>query len=183
MKQLMGIEANDTDRDDELSLFLQMSGDAAEKYIDNKIALDTVTENHSRSLTPVALRYWPAGTVSEVLVDGVDKTADWETFLDPGIQWAASSRSSASRSSSFDQLSITYEAGYEPLPNDLAYVIVRTAATYDTHGGGVAGAITKETVVGVGSIEYANNDNAPGSVGMLSPVSIGTLDMYRRMYV
>ena len=183
MKMLMDIEPTDTDKDSELSLFIQMAGDSAEKYIDNKIAKDTVTEKHSRSFTPVPLRYWPAGTVTEVLVDGVDQTAEWETFLDPGIQWSASSRSSASKTSFFDQLSITYEAGYDPIPPDLAYVIVRTAATYDTAGGGVAGAVIKESIVGVGSVEYSDNDNAPGSVGMLTPVTIGTLDMYRRMYV
>jgi len=58
-KTLNNLESRDTSQDEMLSLWLQMAGEAAESYIDNKIVLQEVTEEFRHQRWPIALRYWP----------------------------------------------------------------------------------------------------------------------------
>jgi len=180
LKQELGI--TDNTQDDQLSMYLQMAGEACERYIDNKIDSDQVIENYSHNKTPVALRYYPAAAPVTVEVEGEDVSDDWGLYTDNGIVWITTTACGAERNSCFEQLKITYQAGYDPLPSDLGYAVVRAAAAYETQGGGTSGQVKKESVVGVGSIEYATDADAPGSAGMLSATVIGTLDLYRRVY-
>jgi len=64
MKQMLGIV--DTARDAELSMYLDMAGNAAERYIDNIIEQREVTERISKKYVPVPLRYYPVTTVTSV---------------------------------------------------------------------------------------------------------------------
>ena len=180
MKQWMDI--TDDTQDADLSLWLDLAGRACEKYIDNKIVSQEVTEFYAMSKTPIDLRYYPAADVTSVLIDGGDDTASWELFTTDGITWAASNRHSASRVDYFNQLSITYTAGYDPVPSDLGYVLVSTAIAYGEQTTGT-GTIKKEVVNGVGSVEYAVSDDAAASVGLISSANIGVLDRYRRLHV
>ena len=181
VKQILDICDNDTSRDDELSLFIQMAGQACEKYIDNKLVSQEVTEKFSHSRTPIALRYWPAGSLVSVIKDGDDVTADWEVFTDDGIQWAVRDRSGSSVSCSFDQLDILYNCGYDPLPADLAYAIARTSLGYEQNG--ATGEVKRESIVGVGSIDYATSADDVGAEGMLSASTVDTLNLYRHWRV
>jgi hypothetical protein len=165
-----------------LSLYLDMAGTACEGYIDNKIVAQDVTEQFAMSRTPVGLRYWPAGDVANVTIDSVDVTAEYETYTSDGIQWEAKETCGSSRSTCFDQMSITYSAGYDPVPSDLGYVLARTGMAYGNQAGGV-GSVRKESVVGVGSIEYQTDEDAEGSSGLISSASISVLQKYRRYHV
>jgi hypothetical protein len=181
VKQRLGIV--DNSRDDELSMYLQIAGEACEAYCDNVLAEQPTTEQHAATFSPIALRYFPLVTLNAVTVDGEDKTADYETFESEGVDYVTSSRTSTTCDGGFKQMNIAYTAGYEPLPADLGAAISSAAISYET-GTGATGEVKKEMVVGVGSIEYTtSNDTSSGSTGMLSSSVTGTLDKYRREYL
>ncbi len=179
MKQLQGIADNSKDTD--YAMYLQMAGEACERYIDNKLALQDVKEEYEREVIPVALRYWPAPALTSVTVDGEDVTADWTVYYQDGVPWATTTPGAWETGTSFEQVSIAYTAGYEPLPTEVGYAIVSTAITYTNAGGSTAGAIKKESVVGVGSIEYTTESDGATGIGLLSLGTMGTLDLYRRI--
>jgi len=181
VKQKLGIV--DGSQDDELSMYLQIAGEACEAYCDNVLALQSATEQHPVTFSPIALRYYPFVTLTSVTVDGDDLVADYESFESEGVDYITTSRTSATRPSGFKQMDIVYEAGYEPLPADLGSAIAVAAISYE-QGTGATGEVKKESVVGVGSIEYTTaNDSSSGSTGFLSASVTGTLDKYRREYV
>ena len=184
LKQQLDMCITDTSRDDELSLWLQMAGEACEAYCDNALAAGDVTERHAVTFSPVSLRYWPVFSTdtATITIDGEDVTADYEFFYGPGVDYVTVSRTSRTCPDQFKQMDITYEAGYEPLPTDLGYAIVATARNYDSGVVGT-GEVKKESVVGVGSIEYATSADDTGSFGSLSSVTVTTLDKYRRLHV
>lgn len=169
-------------QDEFLSLYLQMAGEASEAYCDNVLAEQEVTESHPGTFSPVSLRYYPVSTLDSVTVDGDDKTTDYETFKSEGIDYVTVNRTSANYPDGFKQFNITYTAGYEPIPADLGAAIVRAAVSYES-GIGATGEVKKESVVGVGSIEYSTSADDGQSVGMLSASVTGVLDKYRRQYV
>lgn len=182
-KTLNNLESRDTSQDEMLSLWLQMAGEAAESYIDNKIVLQEVTEEFRHQRWPIALRYWPVeDTLTAVSLDGEDTLADWLVFRRDGLQFITKDKSGKGCVGSFEQLDVTYNAGSDPIPAELGYVLAATAIAYDSKAGGVSGQVKKEVIQGVGSVEYATNEDAPGSVGSLSPSSISVLDRYRRLY-
>ena len=181
-KQLLGIEPADTSRDQELSQFLEMAGQAAERYIDNIIEQREVTEQIARRKEPVALRYWPVTGPLSVTVDGADLSGEFSTYRDDGLGWAVRSTCNLWRNCCFEQMNLTYTAGYNPLPADLAYALAQSGASYET--GGTGGAVKRETVVGVGSIEYVAGDEggAAQRVGQLPASAVAVLDTYRRKF-
>lgn len=179
-RQLAGL--CDTDRDRELAMYLQMAGEAAENYVSNVLALKSVTERIARSRAPVALRYTPYVDGLTVTVDGVDVSADYEAYQDDGLAWAVRGASEVYRSGSFSQMVITYNAGYDPLPADLGYAIAQAALAYLNSNSASSGAVKKESIVGVGSIEYATADDLVGGVGMLPAATVAVLDRYRRYF-
>jgi hypothetical protein len=79
-------------------------------------------------------------------------------------------------------MNIAYTAGYEPLPADLGAAIATAAISYE-QGTGASGEVKKESVVGVGSIEYSVSTDDGGADGFLSAAVTGTLDRYRRSYL
>ena len=177
MKQLLNI--TDDTQNDELSMWLQMAGEAAEQYIDNKLAKQEVKELFASNRSPVALRYFPASTLTSVDLDGTDQTADWQTYISDGICWAENGVISKS---TFEQLTITYDAGFDPLPAEVGYAITQIAVNYEASGGSGSSGIKKEVIQGVGSIEYVTSADTDGNVGLLAPATIGTLEKYRRIH-
>jgi len=180
MKDILGI--TDASRDTELSLHLQAGGEACEKYIDNKIAEVQVDENFSHARNQVALRYYPVSAVGAVFVDGTNEITDYLEFDDEGLKWVVGSQGKCCLeiNQCFSSLLIRYTCGYEPLPADLGYAVVMTAMSYESERGAVSGAVKKEVVTGVGSIEYSTGDDISVGVGLIPPAAIGTLDLYRR---
>ena len=181
LKQQLDMCDNDTSRDEELSLWLQMAGLACEAYCDNVLCLQEATERHACTFSPITLRYHPVQSITSVTVDGVDATADYELFFDVGLDYATISRTGASKGDKFNQMDLVYQAGLEPMPADLGYAIVLTATSYESQTSGT-GLVKKESVVGVGSIEYATGDDE-GGTGVLSATTTSVLDKYRRCHV
>lgn len=175
LKDQLGITG--TDQDTELSMYLQMAGEAAERYIDNVIASSACTQKLKRCRTPIRLCKFPYIDDLTVTVDGVDVTADWEVISEDGIDYVLSNRYSQSRGTAFEQVVLTYNAGYTPLPTDIGFAIVQTAMTYEV-GGAQGGAIERESVTGVGTIQYS--DAGAAASGMIPASAVAVLDRYRR---
>jgi hypothetical protein len=181
MKQILGI--TDNSRDDELGMYLQVAGEACEKYIDNKIAEQPVKEDWSHARNQVALRYYPVQSIDSVIVDGVDELTDYELFRDVGLAWVVGDKCTLRIDDCFNQLAVGYTAGYAVLPGDLGYAVVITSLAYETERGAVSGSVKKESIVGVGSIEYTTSADSVSGVGLIPPSAISTLDLYRRYHV
>ena len=180
MKQQLDI--TDASMDAELSMYLDMAGNAAERYIDNIIEQREVIERFPIVSDPIALRYYPIQTLVLVEIDSVDKTTDYQLFYQSGIGWSVKNVSGCDKGTKFEQMDVTYTAGFSPLPAELGFAIVQSALSYETGASG--GSIRRESVVGVGSIEYAT-DEASGAairVGQIPASAVAVLDAYKRLY-
>ncbi len=177
------LDITDSAMDTELSMYLDMAGNAAEKYIDNIIEQRDVVERFASVNDPIALRYYPVTDLVLVGIDSVNVTTDYQLFFETGIGWTVKNTSGRSVGTSFKQMDITYTAGYDPLPADLGFAIVQSAMSYETGASG--GAVKRESVVGVGSIEYATDESSGAAVrvGQLPASAVAVLDAYRRLYV
>ena len=182
MKKQLGIEDYETCRDDELSMYLDMAGAACERYIDNIINERDVKESFKTDQHPIALRYNPVTALVGISVDGEDVLEDYELFHEEGLHWSVKNRCGWHEGSCFEQMILTYTAGYNPLPADLAFAVVTASRGYESGTGGSIGGIKKEVISGVGSIEYNTDDSTGGSVGLLAPSVTGVLDTYMRKY-
>ena len=183
MKFRLGVCDNDTSQDEILTLYLTMAGEAAEKYLDNKLIKQEVTERIAIPYSPIDLRYWPAEAPTLIELDAEDVTTDYESFVQDGIRWTAKNGSAMlNRDDDFKQLDVTYMAGFDPVPADIAYALTSTAVSYSNNAGNVSGAVSKEVVNGVGSITYDTTGDSEGSVGMLTPSTMGGLEKYRRYH-
>jgi hypothetical protein len=182
MKTQTGVCDGDDSQDIALSLYLQIAGEAAENYCDNVLASQDTTEQHPVKFSPVALRYYPVTALNAVTIDGDDMTTDYEVFDSEGVDYLTSSRTGSTSENSFKQMNIAYTAGYDPLPADLGSAIVVAASSYET-GTGATGEVKRESVVGVGSIEYSVAADDGNSSGFLSSNVTGVLDKYSRRYL
>lgn len=183
MKSMLGLCGNDTSQDEMLALYLEMACKAAEAYLDNKLVKQEVTERIERYLNPVALRYWPATEPTAVTRDGEDVLEAYSTFVQDGLTWVTNSTCGRDKNCCFEQLDITYEAGFDPVPADVAYALSATAIGYSKDAGNVSGAVSKEVVNGVGSITYNTSGDVEGNVGVMTPTTIAVLNIYRRIHV
>lgn len=184
LKDKLDICYNDTSRDDELTMWLEIAGKAAEAYCQTVLAAQDVTERHAVTFSPVRLRWYPVADITNavVMIDGEDVSADYEFFYDIGNDYITVNRNSANLPDGFKQMDITYNAGYDPLPIDLAYAIAGGAAKYDNEVVGT-GEVKRESVVGVGTIEYATSADDTGNFGAYSASQLDILNHYRRMHV
>jgi hypothetical protein len=178
-KQLLAVL--DTSRDAELSMYLDIAGNAAEHYIDNIIEQREITERIAKKYVPVALRYYPVTTVTSVLVDGVESVASFSQGQDDGLEWVIEGVDNYSKSAEFMQMDIVYTAGFDPIPSDVAFAIVRAAILYSANAA-VGGPIKKQVIEGVGSIEYDTSSQESSSFGLLPATSTAVLDRFRRMH-
>jgi hypothetical protein len=167
-------------RDSELSMYLDMAGNSAEQYVDNVLVQREVVEQKPISGSPVALRYWPYVSGLAIEIDGETVTSDFELFKSEGVNWAVKDRCAASRSNCFDQMTLTYTAGYDPLPSTIGFAIVQGAMGFEA-GADQGGPVSRETVVGVGTVEYTSQaDGATAGMGMFPGSAVALLDQYRR---
>jgi len=176
MKRITG--ADDT-VDDEYTLYLQLAGEAAESFADNKLVRQEASERFPLVNTPISLRYDPVESITSVTIDGDDVTTDWSLYSSDGVYYAENGFDAGDP---FKQLVITYSAGYDPLPADVGYAIVKVAITISENAAAPSSGIKKEVINGVGSVEYLTPADVSGSdVGLLSPATVGTLMRYRRL--
>jgi hypothetical protein len=176
------LEITDTAQDTELSMFLQMAGEACERYCDNTLAMKDVREQFRSPRHPVGLRYYPTTTLNAVTIDNVDQTDDWTLYFGDGVDTVTLQPCGSDMDYCFKQMNVAYTAGYDPLPADLGYAIVRASFAYES-AGVVSGQISKESVVGVGSVTYDTSTTTETSMGMLPAVVTGSLDPYKRYHV
>ena len=181
MKQQLDI--TDSALDVELSMYVEMAGKSAERYIDNIIEQRDVVERFATVSQPIALRYWPTISLTSVEIDSVDVTSEYYLYFQTGMGWTVKNTNGSSRSSTFNQMDITYTAGFsDPIPADLGFAIVQSALSYKT--GAAGGPVKRESIVGVGSVEYATGDESGGAVrvGQLPASAVAVLDQYKRIF-
>lgn len=184
LKGMLNINLLDTSRDEELSMILEMAGTACERYADTVIDQREVTERHRNDNHPFPLSVYPVVNLVLVEVDGEDVTTDYEMYYERGLGWFVKERCSGSRDACFTQMDITYMAGWEPVPADLGFAICRAAVAYDRESV-ASGPIKKQTVVGVGSIEFdtsSGDSDLITAVGMLPASTIAVLEQYKRLH-
>lgn len=180
VKTKLGITG--TDLDSELAMYISMAGSACEKYLDNKLVLQEVTETYAVRRRTTSLRFWPVVSLDSVLFNDDDITDRYELRMSDGVAWAINDFGYVSEQPTYGQLVISYTAGYDPLPGSIGYALAETAMSYYSAAGGI-GSIKKEVVQGVGSVEYVTNQESAGAVGMIPGNAVQTLEMYRRWHV
>lgn len=176
------LEITGTDQDAELSMYISMAGAACEKYIDNKLVLQSVTEYVACRNSFISLRYWPVISLESITVGEIDITPDCQLITSDGVTWVVDTYMADVRSLVGQQTTITYTAGFDPLPGAVGYAIASTALNYVNQTAAV-GAIKKEVIQGVGSVEYVTGETSEGAVGLIPGSAVGVMEMYRRWHV
>lgn len=196
LKLFLGIEPSDTSNDQKLSSAIDLSGNFCETYIDTVILLREVTQDFAHHFGTVVLHQVPASQLTTVEVNGVIATDySW---------WKKGSSAILSRTGhrqdvpmdwrQFDQVVVTYIAGYAPIPSDLTYAITATAADlYNAEGtgsapGGATGDMKSLQIYDVGAVTYdvgGSGDGGSGSwgenTGALNSTSSQILTRYKRL--
>lgn len=197
-KDYVGIDPADTTQDETLSQSLNMAGDMCEAYIDRVIAKRSIDQYFQSHFGRVTLHNHPVDTsvAPVVLLDGVEQT-DYKIFLAPWglanltrqncqhdmpLDWRA-----------YEQVVVTYTAGFDPVPSDLAQAIVYVASdlfgaigTGTPPGGGGSGEIKSMTIHDVGSISYdvGSSGSSGGTIesfGVINDSAAHLLSRYKRM--
>jgi len=200
LKLFLGIDPGDTTNDEALTRALNMAGDMVETYLDRIVVKRETAEFFPHHFGTVILHDLPFDPTAPIVVtlDGVNQV-DYKVFRSRG-QLAHLSRIGQSRDSPMDwrpyeQVIVTYTAGFDPIPSDLAQAIVYVAADlYASEGtgatpGGSSGAVKSMTIQDVGSIAYdvggssSAGGGAYGSPGVISDVSAQMIARYKRMMV
>jgi len=191
-KLFLGIDTGDDTQDAALSRALDSAGVAIERHLDRVIAKREVVETMQAYVGTVVLQHSPVVPDSlTVTLNGEVSTA-YEVYSsgllayvtrigharDVPIDWRP-----------FDQVVLTYQAGFDPLPSDLANAICYTAqGLYAAEGSGAApsstGDISRMSINDVGSISYDTGGGYSESVtgfGVVPPVAAEMLSPYRRV--
>jgi len=187
-------------RDCQLIVHLEMASTFIEKYIDNIIMKRKVIERFVHRQWPIVLRYNPTGDFLRFDLDGKPVAVGsgdykWWVYVEDGLTWLSPSNNGCCaifRECRFRQIEIEYEAGYDPIPPDLAHAMLLTAAGLENKQGtgkiniGGEGVIKKEVIQGVGSLEYDTSQsggvNMTGAVGPIPFEAVEILNLYRRLY-
>ncbi len=191
-KLFLGIDAGDDTQDAALSRALESAGAAIETHLDRKIAQREVTEDFSGYFGTVTLQHYPfvSGSLTATL-NGAETTA-YETYTSGSVTYVTRighGRDVPIDWRAFDQVTLTYQAGYDPLPNDLANAICYTAqglfaaeGTGQAPGG--AGDVSRMTIHDVGSISYntgSDYSDYMAGFGIVPPVAAEMLVPYRKV--
>jgi len=193
-KTFLGIDLADTTHDLALGLDLKVALTIIETYLDRIIAKRPVSEEYDHHFGTISLQNTPLDGAVQVTIDGVPQT-DYSTYGQHGMVYLTRAGSFDANYvhdwASFKQVEITYFAGYDPIPDDLAYAIVLTAAGIHAASGGggaVAGMeISSMSVPDVGTIRYSSTGGASGGDaggGAFGPIPQGALSilgLYRRL--
>jgi hypothetical protein len=180
LTKLLDGEVSSTN-DDLYTLYLQICGEAAEQYCDNKLVSQSVLQQQLQVVDHTPLRFYPVNSLTTVTVDGEDVTESYKLYTVDGITYLTRDSFDIAAGSIPEQVDITYDAGYAPLPADAGYAIARSAIDYKKDSPTNPADIKKETVVGVGSIEYDTQSYLRGDFGLLTAETLSVLDRYRRL--
>ena len=194
-KEFLGIPPEDTTNDEALSQALNMAGDAVETYLDRAVVKRTLEEYFPQHFGTVVLHDLPYDTAVPVAVtlDG-ETQDDYSVFLSRG-KLAHLTRTGCRHDQPMDwrpyqQVIVTYTAGFDPIPSDLANAIIYTANEfYSSVGtgavpGGASGDIKSMSIYDVGSMSFDVGGSSDGSVsatGVIPSTAAEMLLRYRRM--
>ena len=201
LKQYLGITGADNDA--ELSQALNMAGYSVETYLDRVVLKREVEEYFPHHFGTVELHNLPVDPTADLTVDlNGDEQTDYSLWFDRN-RLAHLSRTGQSFDVPMDwrpyaNVTVTYTAGYDPLPSDLANAIIWTAALiYQSEGsgsipggGGGSGEIKSMSIYDVGSISYdvggassGSGDGTFPSAGIIPGSAAQVLSRYKRMAV
>ena len=167
------------DNDYQLTININTAFRILEQYLDTKLVSQEITERHKVVRDQVALRYWPASNVTAITLDGDDVLADYKLFSEDGLTWISRDKYTYLCFQDFKQFDVTYTAGFDPVPLDIVYAVQQFSEQIGNTSG--PGTVKKESVVGVGSIEYVTAESATGGIVPESIASI--VSHYRNIHV
>lgn len=173
LKTILGIDSADTSRDAELTDLLNGTIVRCETYIDNVISQRNVSELFYGASSPFNLNYYPVGDIVSVELNGSDVAIDWEVRKRFGLGQLRRKDGRVEWLTDDDEIAVTYEAGFAECPYDLMQAIAHMAAATDPSlGPQGSGRVKRETITGIGSVEYDfQGDGIP-------PVAKPILDKY-----
>lgn len=182
LKSLLKIEDVDTSQDAALTVFLNGAITACDKYLDRiKISKAEVTETWLRERFPRVLRYSPVGDLTAVTLDGEDVLSSWKLMHKTDFA-ELHHVDDSTYCLDDEELVVTYEAGFSTCPYDLMLAICWCAAKIyeqtDGDDGALGAVVVKESVTGVGSVEF----DTSMSIGLIPAETRQVLDLYRGMY-
>lgn len=202
LKAYLGIDPGDVTKDAELSQAINMAGDFIETYLDRVVALREVNEYFPHHFGTVILHHYPVDTAQGVVVtlngDAQSGYTVWRGRDNLGHLSRTGMRQDTPMDwRRYDQVDVTYTAGFDPIPSDLANCIIWTAAdlynsqgTGSIPGGGGSGEIKGMTIYDVGSITYDVGSSSSGggdgtfTGGGVIPATVQSiLTRYKRMSV
>jgi hypothetical protein len=179
LKTLLGISAADTSRDLELDSLIDGAIAVCEIYLDDIIDRRSVTETWTSGKFPQLLRYRDASDLTEATLDGEDVLSSWSIVA--GDAYAKLKPNSGAFEIDDEVFSVSYSAGFASCPYPLKLVIRDVASHLEARSGAPEMArIKRENIVGVGSVEYADQGSGTDAVGVIPPQCVQILNMYRR---
>lgn len=180
--------------DEDLRRWIQQHSAAAVRYINRKIAKETVLDvfradwprsNGSGVQKPVdvlMLSRWPVVSITSLVEDGTTLTADdYEVVEDTGELWRLDDDARVCWANS--KISVTYQAGWEmvdELPADLERAVIEMvkgsffSSARDPY-------LKQENVPGV--LEQSFAIGSAGDNSAIAPAALALLDPYRRVAI
>lgn len=192
-KTFLGIA--DSAQDTALTMALNTAGPTLETYINNVIPKQECEDRYPHHFGTVTLDNSPVtDTAIVVVLDGVTQD-NYSVYTSRGRMGHLTRTDSAQDVPmdwrKYEQAVVTYEAGYDALPVDLAWAIIYTAAPVfksdgtGTTPGGATGDVKKQMITGVGSIEYDVGSSSGGGAieafGIIPETAAQLAQKYKRM--
>lgn len=197
LKLYLGIDPTDTTQDEKLTRALELALATLEKWLDRIIIRREISEEFPHHFGSVILHHLPVSPTVVVSLNGSEDTSySWykavgglahlsrvNSRFDVPMDWRP-----------YDQVVVTYTAGYDPIPDDLAYGVVLFAANlYESEGTSIPPATGSQDLrslqlydVGVMQMDVSSN-SSPSNFYLQSgfiPNSVAEhLMSYRRMSV
>lgn len=187
LKLFVGI--TDTAQDAELTRALNAAGPAVESYLDRVIASREVIQQFPGYFGTVMLHNAPVTGTPAVTLNGVSNTS-YSVYHSGTMAYLT--RTGQPRDApidwrQFDQVDVTYTAGWIELPSDMATAIVYVASgLFASEGTGVSpsggGDVSRMSINDVGSISYATGaDTGLAPWGVIPSTAAEMLSRYRRV--
>ncbi len=197
LKEFLGIDPGDGSQDEALTQALNFAGDQAEKYLDRVVLKRETTQHFPHYFGSVILHDLPVEDPVRVYLNGVEEIGQFSWFRDRGGM-AHLSRTGQRQDvpmdwRNYDSVDVTYVAGFDPIPSDLAQSIVYIAAgLYKSTGTGnipskASGDVRSMTVFDVGSVSYDTGSSSGGATwaendsGIIPDRVASMMSGYKRM--